>query len=226
MAKGNRVFLILLTALAIIIAAVCLFIFIFTLGYTKLVCVVFFGIMGAIGILLLKKAKKNWIVNLVGGLGILVGAPIFLFCGLGASPISGGAPWQFKTQMMYTDRYFSSSEFFISELPDGISDYYFDFLPSILQGNGHRAVSFRAPADYVDSLTAEVTDKAVEIHTFDECSNSLFASVGDVDFYCPLDVRAEHPGAAIYILDTNRYPHRPHSTAVIIDGDFVLFSEL
>ena len=226
MAKSNRVFLILLTALAFIIAIASLLIYIFTLGYTKLVCVVFFGLMGAVGVLLLKKAKKNWIVNLVGGLGIFIGAPIFIFCGLGASPISGGAPWQFNAQMKYTDHYFRSSDYFISELPDGITDYYFDFLPSILQGSGHKAVSFRAPSDYVESLTSDVTDKAVEIHSFDECSDTVFSSVGDVDFYCPVNVRAEHPNATVYILDTNRYPHRPHSTAVIIDGDFVLFSEL
>ncbi|MBO7451598.1 MAG: hypothetical protein J6U54_14625 [Clostridiales bacterium] len=204
-----------------------------------LVPVVTFIILSVIDIVFLiilfaLKAKKKKIPLFVCSI-IFTTLFVFnvLFWGLFHMPVSTNRKWQYPFAMKYTYDSDKAPEFIPAKLPDSADDFHFEFLPTILQGTGHVGVSFTADESYINELKAKLEGEAMYVVDYDKLGDlnaSLDSDESDYGGYKYIalweyNVPDEHPNATVYILDTNYNWNHPHSKAVFIDGNYVLFSD-
>ena len=206
--KTNKAYTV-LTVLILVIMALGLAGFVLTCAVTFLMAGLFAMIFGIIRVVRIRKKRPQG-----PGVGQFIAVFIVaaLFMNIGCPLVSPFA-WQFKADRIYTGRYSPHRDGFIEELPDGVKDYKYEFMPSIMQGSGFTFVEFTAPAGYADELRAKFEADGVKTVT------------EDISYYMPREVREAHPDATVYELYYNDYPHKPHSLVVLIDGDFVAYSD-
>ena len=143
--------------------------------------------------------------------------------------------YQYPFDMKYISLHSLSKntpDFFPERIPSNASDYEFDFLPTILQGQGHLTVGFSADDEYIDELKSSLEGQAKYIVPIEEFS-SLNERIRNEEPDDPLrgielywgDCLNEHSNGTLYIIDTNYYTHHPHTKAVIVDENYVFFSD-
>ena len=141
--------------------------------------------------------------------------------------------WQYPFQRFYTGLYqnVKEPEWFPDFRSDVQSDYYFDYLPSIMQGTGHYSVCFvtspEAAAGYENKFAAgaryiipldEFTARS-GCYTIGEDKDDSGNNVLDVYWNMNFWKKGEEPNAQIYVLDAVLNWNHPHSSAVIIDKE-------
>lgn len=183
--------------------------------------------------LLKKRYRPCFVCSIVFTVVLLFSALFWLFFLL--LPINSTSKFKYPYEMAYIcdSRPGKSTrpEFFPKEIPSSATDYELDFLPSLMQGQGHLTVSFKADDEYIEDLKSSLEDKAIHIVPVKEFGafNEQIHSEDPEDPFREVDLywgkwNEEHPNGTVYIISTNYYSHHPHADAVIIDGDYVFFT--
>ncbi len=151
-----------------------------------------------------------------------------LFWGSFHMPVTTRTKWQYPIAIRYTYEGRPPFEFFPEELPSSAKNIRYEFLPTILQGEGHVTLRFTADEDYIDDLKEKLKDEAMYITDSEGLAeiNSRLENGKTIQFYGIDDgdrFFEEHPDAEIYILYTNYDWNHPRSRAVFIDEDYVFF---
>lgn len=206
--KTNKAYIV-LTILILVIMALALTGFILTCAATFLIAGIPAMVFGIIRLVRIGKKKPKG-----PGVGqfIAVFAVAAVIVNIGCPLVSPFA-WQFKFDRLYTERFSPHRDGFIEKIPDGVTDYTYEFMPSIMQGNGYTFVGFTAPSGYAEELRTKLeTDGATTV-------------TDELPFYLPRNVRQQHQGGTFYELYNNGDEHRPHMLIVLIDGDYVAYSD-
>ena len=166
--KTNKAYTI-LTIIILVIMSLALIGFLLTCAATFLLATLFAMVFGIIRVVRIRKKRPQG-----PGVGQFIAVFIVtaVFVNIGCPLVSPFA-WQFKTDRLYSGRYSPLREEFIKDLPDGVSGYRYEFMPSIMQGNGFTFVGFTAPSGYADELISKFEAEGVK--TADE----------DVPYYLP-----------------------------------------
>lgn len=183
--------------------------------------------------LLKKRYRPCFVCSIVFTVVLLFSALFWLFFLL--LPINSTSKFKYPYEMAYIcdSRPGKSTrpEFFPKEIPSSATDYELDFLPSLMQGQGHLTVSFKADDEYIEDLKSSLEDKAIHIVPVKEFGafNEQIHSEDPEDPFREVNLywgkwNEEHPNGTVYIISTNYYSHHPHTDAVIIDGDYVFFT--
>ena len=206
--KTNKAYIV-LTIMILVIMALAIAGFVLTCAATFLIAGIPAMVFGIIRLVRIgrKKPKGPGIgqfiaVFIVAAVLVNIGCPL-------VSPFA----WQFKFDRLYTGRYSPHRDGFIEEIPAGATDYTYEFMPSIMQGNGYTFVGFMAPSGYADELRAKLEEEGIKTVT------------EDLPFYLPREIREQHQGGTFYELYNNGNEHRPHLLVVMIDGDYVAYSD-
>lgn len=146
---------------------------------------------------------------------VFIGTAVFLFL---TPPLTirstSEMQYPFEEKILSLYRY-GEPEWFPDFMKDVQSDYYFEFLPSILQGTGFYTVRFVTTPERAAEYAAEFAGKAEESMPLNTCDQSDYALHTDIDktFF------GERPddSVTVYILKTNRDWNRPHSSCVTVD---------
>lgn len=217
------------TALAVLFTLIFLILFIMIgTGFIR-ICICIFWLM-------FMKAKMrnpeehNYVSNLAR---MLVMTAILGCMSLFAPIIFSKSAWKYNLQRKYIDLYNKySSVDFPDKLSGNIGNYKFEYVPSIMQGNGHCSVRFTASADDIKAYEREYAPKAIyaiPLSRFDfgdtvveevspeavvpyEGGNNLSMFV-DSDFWG--DTKA-----TVYVLSAVHDWNHPHSHVVIISSDY------
>lgn len=146
---------------------------------------------------------------------------------------SSDTPWRYNFQKSYII-FRNNYEFRVApeKLPDDISDYSMEYLPSIMQGTGHSSVRFKASQDVIKAYEEEYSAKAIYTYplsvfqdgSIDVEQVSPKADIGMTDdksllVYRDTDFWAESTSATVYVISATHNWNHPHSTAVIIDSE-------
>ena len=162
----------------------------------------------------------------------VTGGLISLFLLSMGLPFRSSSEWRYRYQVFYCYRSHKAPDSFPVTIPDGVTDYKLDFLPSILQGQGHFTVSFTAPEEYTKQKTIELENAAE--HVFKLSSIDIMDrkireedpddSLRGLEIYLD-DMERSHPDATVYLIKSNYYTHRPHTEAVLVDGNYFFFTD-
>ncbi|MDO4863554.1 MAG: hypothetical protein Q4A05_05230 [Ruminococcus sp.] len=171
----------------------------------------------------------------------LLSMPIIGFTMLWAPFIHSYTPWKYNIQRSYIEIYNrNSSKDFPAMLPRDITDYEFDYMPSIMQGTGHCWARFETSADTVKAYESEYAPQAIYTLPL----SSFESGRVDVDVVSPeaiqpfkedksLDISYDRDfwdgtEATVYVLSATHNWNHPHSSAVIISDDHtkVQFAQL
>ena len=147
---------------------------------------------------------------------------------------SSDTPWRYNFQKSYII-FRNNYEFRVApeKLPDDISDYSMEYLPSIMQGTGHSSVRFKASQDVIKAYEEEYSAKAIYTYPYSEFEYGHSIYVEEVspkasatweddkslDIYSDTDFWAESTSATVYVTSAVHNWNHPHSTAVIIDSE-------
>lgn len=146
---------------------------------------------------------------------------------------SSDTPWRYNFQKSYII-FRNNYEFRVApeKLPDDISDYSMEYLPSIMQGTGHSSVRFKASQDVIKAYEEEYSAKAIYTYplsvfqdgSIDVEQVSPKADIGMTDdksllVYRDTDFWSESTSATVYVISATHNWNHPHSTAVIIDNE-------
>lgn len=146
---------------------------------------------------------------------------------------SSDTPWRYNFQKSYII-FRNNYEFRVApeKLPDDISDYSMEYLPSIMQGTGHSSVRFKASQDVIKAYEEEYSAKAIYTYplsvfqdgSIDVEQVSPKADIGIKDdksllVYRDTDFWSESTSATVYVTSATHNWNHPHSTAVIIDSE-------
>lgn len=148
-----------------------------------------------------------------------------LFWGAFHMPVSAYTSWQYPLALKYAE-FPGSDSFLPRELPSSARHVRFDFMPTILQGDGHIAVGFYADDEYVKNLENELKGSAMHVVNYNELGNlnNSFKN-GEIIHLYDSGISHDHPDAKVYILYTDYDWNHPSSKAVFVDGDYVFFSQ-
>ncbi len=176
-------------------------------------------------------AEKNHIaVSITSGVIII---PMILFMSIFFLGFSSDTPWKYNFQKLYVI-FRNNYEFKVApeKLPDDISDYSMEYLPSIMQGTGHSSVRFKASHDVIKAYEEEYSAKAIYTYplsvfqdgSIDVEQVSPKADIGIKDdksllVYKDTDFWSESTSATVYVISAVHNWNHPHSTAVIIDSE-------
>ncbi|MCH5194668.1 MAG: hypothetical protein J1F11_11960 [Oscillospiraceae bacterium] len=141
--------------------------------------------------------------------------------------------WQYPFQKFYTGLYQNVKEpdWFPDFRDDVQSDYYFEYIPSLMQGTGHYSVCFITSPETAAEYENKFASQAQYIIPFEEyAAASDRYTIGDEKDDSgnnALDVYWEkifwrngaEPATQIYVLDAVLNFNHPHSSAVIIDRE-------
>ena len=128
--------------------------------------------------------------------------------------------WQYRFQMMYIMTEGVPPKYFPDSIPHGAKGYRLEFLPTIMQGDGHLNVSFK-DAEYVSEVSENIRSRSLQTYTLSEYPDCYLGMEWPIEV--PSSVRTEHPDGEIYFLSSNNYGNHPRGTAVIIDDDFIMY---
>lgn len=147
-------------------------------------------------------------------------------------PVSSNQAWKYKALYEYTFYRESAPDFIPTEIPSSATEFHYEFLPSFLQGQGHISLEFRADQEYVDNLKKELEVRATDSFKISNI-DAFNAKISAEDPNNPLrgydmywgDARTDHPYGTVYVLSSNYNIHHNRTSAIIIDGDYVFFSD-
>lgn len=237
--KFNKAF----TIINVVIAGLftLLFLVLFILVESGLVRLVISGIWFAFNlIMVLKCAEKIHVaVNIIL---TVIFVTILFFQSIFFLGFSSDTPWKYNFQKSYII-FRNNYEFRVApeKLPDDISDYSMEYLPSIMQGTGHSSVRFKASQDVIKAYEEEYSAKAIytyPLSVFDEGHITVEkvspkAAIGMTDdkslfIYRDTDFWAESTSATVYVTSATHNWNHPHSTAVIIysEKNMIEFAQL
>ena len=149
--------------------------------------------------------------------------------------------WKYPLQKAYINCYQNIHEpdYFPDFSRDVVSDYTFNYAPSMMQGAGNYCVSFvttpekageyeklySAQAEYSFPLT-ELYNHSYELDK--ENFKSISVAVGNIWEKSSFEEYATEVNANVYILSTNADWNHPHTSAVIVDAQSgrIEFSQL
>ena len=177
-----------------------------------------------------KHGKKETIVKIVSDIIVIVGIALFL---LSMPPMTMSSPllWQYPFQKKLMDMYHNVKEpDFVPDFRGAVKgDYYFDYLPSMLQGAGYYSVRFTADTAQAQEYERMFSARAVHTFDFDDEAHDYYGNyfsrnvqlgendVGSVDVYIDREFFSSG-NARIYVIETNYNWNHPHTSAVIIDS--------
>ncbi|MBO4637678.1 MAG: hypothetical protein J5685_11090 [Clostridiales bacterium] len=202
-------------ALGLFFLAAFLLVFASTFGALALL----FLLWGGIRYLFAKKGKYPKLLTEQTILSTIITILLSLYIGLSSAFIISPLKYQYPLQIRYESHFNHPGEQFPAKLPKGASDYRFEAVPTILQGQGYVVVSFHAPSDFISSERARFCSSAIRTFKLGERYNN------EVDLPYS-EVFEEHPDADVYVVQAAIDQNHPHSEAVIIDGDFIAYSSL
>lgn len=217
--------------LTLIAAVFCFWVTNFGSIIVSLTSVIFLIIL--LRLLLKKRNRPCFVCSIVFTAVLLLSSLFWLFFLM--LPVNSKSKFKYPYEMTYIcdSRPGRSTrpEFFPKEIPSSATDYELDFLPSIMQGQGHLTVSFKADDEYIKDLKTSLEDKAIHVVPVNEFAtfNEQIHAEDPEDPFREVDLywgkwNEEHSDGTVYILSTNYYSHHPHTDAVIIDGNYVFFS--
>lgn len=227
--KLNKAF----TIVSLIISAVLsvLFLVLFILTDHGLIRMVISGIWFAFNLIMVLKCAEK-IPVAVSIILTVIFVTILFFQSIFFLGFSSDTPWRYNFQKSYII-FRNNYKFRVApeKLPDDISDYSMEYLPSIMQGTGHSSVCFKASQDVIKAYEEEYSAKAIYTYpysefeyghlTVDEVSPKAESKYEDrgLDIYSDTDFWAESTSATVYITSATHNWNHPHSTAVIIDSE-------
>lgn len=228
--KLNKAFTIVSLIISVLLSLLFLLLFIFT--DHGLIRMIISGIWFAFNlIMVLKCAEKIHVaVNIIL---TVIFVTILFFQSIFFLGFSSDTPWKYNFQKLYVI-FRNNYEFKVApeKLPDDISDYSMEYLPSIMQGTGHSSVRFKASQDVIKAYEEEYSAKAIYTYplsvfqdgSIDVEQVSPKADIGMTDdksllVYRDTDFWAESTSATVYITSATHNWNHPHSTAVIIDSE-------
>ena len=146
--------------------------------------------------------------------------------------------WKYPLQKAYINCYQNIHEpdYFPDFSRDVVSDYEFDYAPSMMQGTGHYSVAFVTTPETAKeyekiysgqaSYTIPLNEYEDYGYSLDEEGKKQAVIFGSKEFREEFFTKENH--AVIYILNTNGDWNHPHTSAVIIDSQSgkVHFSQL
>lgn len=134
-----------------------------------------------------------------------------------SSPIISYSKLQYPFIYMIRKKYLN--EAYIDKIPKGATDYYFESMPSIMQGDGFYRLEFKAPEDYIEELREDCEGRAISSYKVSEPDPEMEdISFGYSDFF------SDHPDGMIYVFSYTPGNH-PHYTYIMIDGNQVYCNE-
>lgn len=151
-------------------------------------------------------------VSFIAGRIFIFMVMAFLIFGI-VSPIKSFFSWQYSFDKAYLQKNGYECTYFPENLPDNTDEYYFEFLPSIMQGSGYVSMSFTAESEIIDEYIAEYESKSIEIFTLEEYDqgdhNILIMSkaFNDEDF----------SDTVVYLVYANHSWNHPHTKCVMIN---------
>ena len=183
-------------------------------------------------IMLLKCAEKIHVaVNIIL---TVIFVTILFFQSIFFLGFSSDTPWRYNFQKLYVI-FRNNYEFRVApeKLPDDISDYSMEYLPSIMQGTGHSSVRFKASHDVIKAYEEEYSAKAIYTYPYSEFEYGYSISVDEVNpkasakweddkslyIYSDSDFWSESTSATVYVISAVHNWNHPHSSAVIIDSE-------
>ena len=169
-----------------------------------------------IGLLKVRSLKKSLVIH--GGTGSFVVALVLtIIIGTLTSPIISYFKLQYPFIYMLKKQYLN--EAYIDKLPLGATNYHFESMPSIMQGDGFYRLEFRAPSDYIEELRENCEKRAISSYKVSEPDPEMSdISFGYTDFF------SEHTDATVYVF-SYRGGNHPHYSYIMIDGNQVYCNE-
>ena len=228
--KLNKAFTIVSLIISALLSLLFLLLFIITDHGLKrmIICGIWFAFNL---IIVLKCAEKIHVaVNIIL---TVIFVTILFFQSIFFLGFSSDTPWKYNFQKLYVI-FRNNYEFKVApeKLPDDISDYSMEYLPSIMQGTGHSSVRFKASQDVIKAYEDEYSAKAIYTYplsvfqdgSIDVEQVSPKAAIGMTDDKSLLVYRDTHfwsesTSATVYVTSATHYWNHPHSTAVIIDSE-------
>ena len=155
-------------------------------------------------------------------IAVILAALFFLLYIFAFPPaISSRSAFKYPVQRAYIGLYKNINE--PDEFPDFsediLSDYKFDYAPSILQGAGHYSVRFTTfperAAEYAEQFEA-VSEFIIPMSDY---GDGFETEDGYIFVYHDRDFFADCPQAVIYICQTNQNFNHPYTFALIADTE-------
>ena len=134
-------------------------------------------------------------------------------------PMSAGSTgkWRYPLIRRYIDCYNTVN--MPSRLPDSIPDdaaeYRLEFLPSIMQGNGHFSVRYVCGNDSLDGFAESCRRDAIYTLTLADAENDSKAA----DIRYDRDFWAGHEESAVIYIFSGNFEHHYHVDCVIVDEE-------
>lgn len=171
--------------------------------------------------------KHHWVYILGEAFLILIGG---FFLSVWSTGFSSKTQWRYGFQKEYIKSSGSSYvDYFPDKLPDGISDYIFDFQEAVMQGDGHASLSFIADNKLVDEYIKEYSKDAIYTFEVSKGANITPQTVspeaiqeveGDTTLRVYFDEDfwgADKENATVYVFSAVHNFNHPSSSALIID---------
>ncbi|MBR0484225.1 MAG: hypothetical protein IJJ69_05500 [Oscillospiraceae bacterium] len=135
--------------------------------------------------------------------------------------------WKYPFQKVYINLYQNIHEpdYFPNFTEAVLSDYEFDYSPSIMQGAGHYSILFTTTPEQAkeyEKIYSEQAEYIIPLSEYalraylDEEQQKELVIFGGEEFWEKFFTQDNH--AVIYLLDTNGDWNHPHTSAVIIDS--------
>lgn len=227
--RRNRIADLFFLVLALILTLITVFSLVFIgVGIIKLIFVAVWA--AALMQSIRKGRKKGFGLALFGNIfWAFIVSIMFLL----PSPFSSQMAWRYGFQLKYVDMMNNGSfDCFPDKLPEEISDYKIEYLPSMMQGTGHFRIHFKTSAQQIEQYENEYSAQAIytipladfngqwhkelkevssQAETVFEGDNSLEVAY-DESFWEGCE---DH--ATVYVISAVHYWNHPHSGAVIIN---------
>lgn len=228
--KLNKAFTIVSLIISVLLSL--LFLLLFIITDHGLIRMIISGIWFAFNLIMVLKCAEK-IPVAVSIILTVIFVTILFFQSIFFLGFSSDTPWRYNFQKSYII-FRNNYEFRVApeKLPDDISDYSMEYLPSIMQGTGHSSVRFKASQDVIKAYEEEYSAKAIYTYpysefeyghlTVDEVSPKASAKWEDdksLDIFSDIDFWEESTSATVYVISAVHNWNHPHSSAVIIDSE-------
>lgn len=227
--KLNKAFIIVSLIISALLSL--LFLVLFIITDHGLIRMIISGIWFAFNLIMVLKCAEKIHVAVSIVLTVIF-VTILFFQSIFFLGFSSDTPWKYNFQKLYVI-FRNNYEFKVApeKLPDDISDYSMEYLPSIMQGTGHSSVRFKASYDVIKAYEEEYSAKAIYTYpysefeyghlTVDEVSPKAVSKYEDcgLDIYSDTDFWSESTSATVYVISAVHNWNHPHSSAVIIDSE-------
>lgn len=233
--KKKHILALVLAIFVLLLAAGYLVAFVLVTAGQFLFCTAACAAIGITILILRKKAVSGSVkaANALSAVSILsvFALVVIIYIGNMGFPVTSHTPWRYQYLNYYSRNDHKAPAGFPGSIPDSARDYEYEFFPSVLQGRGHIALTYRADEEYTEVLRNDLESEAelvFPLSELDEVNERLAAEDPD-DHFRGLgmyfgDIGTTHPDSTVYVVYSNYDTHFPHTDAVFIDGDYVFFS--